>query len=196
MTVAANDARPTAIPWLVSSTGVLISIGFMAAAGVMNWRYGLGLGRSEEDQMLFAAVAAGIDIMKVLLPFFFWWSLKNRRWISFALSGILIPALMSYSIAGIAGFVDLNRAQTTGSVLGKQETITDLRERLVRKNQQLTAIGLVDSPTVVRKKYWRSARVDIGRRRSSAIAPRQKTVARFAPTTMHSRSRKQKDWRR
>ena len=50
MTVVANDVRTTAIPWLVSSTGVLISIGFMVAAGVMNWRYGLGLGRSEQDQ--------------------------------------------------------------------------------------------------------------------------------------------------
>ena len=162
MTVAANDVRPMAIPWLVSSTGVLISVGFMVAAGVMNWRYGLGLGRSEQDQMLFAGIAAGIDIMKVLLPFFFWWSLKNRRWISFALSGILIPALMSYSIAGIAGFVDLNRAQTTGSVLGKQETITDLREKLTRKSQQLAAIGLFEPPTVVEEKilagrqnrYW------------------------------------------
>ena len=141
MTVARHDVRPTAIPWLVSSTGVLISIGFMVAAGVMNWRYGLGLGRSEQDQTLFAAIAAGTDIMKVLFPFFFWWSLKNRRWISFALSGILIPALMSHSIAGIAGFVDLNRAQTTGSVLGKQEMITDLREKLARKSQQLAAIG-------------------------------------------------------
>jgi hypothetical protein len=96
--------------------GVVISVGFMIAAGVMNWRYGLGLGRSDPDRLLFAAVAAGVDSMKVLLPFILWWSAKNRRWIMCGLGAVLLIGLICYSVVGIAGFLDLNRAETSGAV--------------------------------------------------------------------------------
>lgn len=150
MTSTAATATPIAS--FVSGLGVIISLGFMIAAGVMNWRYGLRLGRSDEDQLLFAAIGAGVDSMKVLLPFFLWWALRNRRWISFGLSVLLIVGLMSYSVVGIAGFVDLNRSQTTGSLLASKEAMTDLQVQLDRKQQQLLALGVFEPPSVVEER--------------------------------------------
>lgn len=153
------------MPTLASLLGVIVSAGFIVAAGVMNWRFGLRLGRSPDDQFLFAAIAAGVDIMKVLLPFFIWWSLSNRRWIACLLSSISIVALMSYSVTGIAGFVELNRAFTTGAVATKKDEFEQLRGALARVQAQRSAIGVFQVPEAVEERlnalqqdrHWKSS---------------------------------------
>ena len=159
--------------WVVSAIGVLVSTGFMIAAGFMNWRYGHDLGRSPNDQLLFALIAAGVDTMKILIPFFFWWAMRNGRWLNAALCAFAIIALMSYSVIGIAGFVDMNFSQMSGSVRAKKATVTDLRFAQSRTMKQLQALGVVAAPNIVEKKL-QSERQD--RRWESSEECRNATV--------------------
>lgn len=137
---------------LASVAGALVAIGFAIAAAIMNWRYGLSLGRSSEDQLLFAAIAVGVDAMKMLTPFFLWWSIKSRRALPALLSAIVLLVSVSYSIVGIAGFADLNRTTTTGDLRAKHDTTAELQASLARKQAQLAALGLIEPPAVVEGK--------------------------------------------
>ena len=151
---------------LASIVGVVIAVGFTVIAAVMNWRYGLSLGRSADDQLLFAAVGLGVDFTKIVMPFFCWWALSNRRWIAGTLAIIALVGCVGYSVAGIAGFADLARATTTGTLLVKKEQAEGLRKDLQRKQSLLDALGVVEPATVVEQKIeaqrqdlrWRTSR--------------------------------------
>lgn len=152
--------------WVASVLGVIVSGGFLLAAAVMNWRYGLGLGRSDSDQMLFALIAAGVDVMKVLLPFFLVWSFKNGRWLVSILCSIWLVATMSYSIAGVAGYLDLNRSLVASKAEVHRAEVGDTAEQLEHRRQQLARIGVAEPVAVARQKLeairqdprWRTTR--------------------------------------
>lgn len=152
--------------WVASVLGVIVSIGFLLAAAIMNWRYGLGLGRSPSDQVLFALIAAGVDVMKVLLPFFLLWSFKNGRWLVSVLCSIWLAATMSYSIAGVAGFLDLNRSVVASKAEEHRVDAADVAEQIAHRRQQLSRIGVTEPVSVTRHKLealrqdprWRATR--------------------------------------
>jgi hypothetical protein len=147
------------MPLLVSGLGVLVSIGFMIVAAIMNWHYGLGLERSDSDKYLFAAIAGGIDTMKVLLTFFMRWAYEYRRWTALTMSALLTATLMSHSVTGIAGFIELNQAGATGALLSKKGTSEDLHRVLKRKQSQIDAIGTYE-PAIVTDEMLQARRHD------------------------------------
>ena len=129
--------------------GVLLSCGFTVIAGVMNWHYGLSLGRSGQDQLIFAAVSVGVDAAKILMPFFFWWAYSNARWIPAALSALVLAGCVTHSIVGVAGFVESNRATTTGTLIAKRETVEGLRADLKRTTMLRESIGGIEPVAVI-----------------------------------------------
>lgn len=129
--------------WVASLLGVVISLVCIAAAGVMNFKYGMSLGREWDEQLVFSVVAACFDGLKVLTPFYLWWSLCNRRYANAFVSAIALIGFIAWSMVGILGFVELNRASTTGAVLSKQESAQGLQSDLARKSAQLTDLGVV-----------------------------------------------------
>lgn len=137
---------------LASGLGVVLSLAFMFAAGVMNWRYGQSLGRTDADQWIFAALAIGIDMAKMLLPFFCWWSFCHRRWIAGVLAAGALGGCVMLSIVGLAGYVDLNRAATTGTLLSKRDTDASVRSDLARAVDQRAGLGPVEPLDVVTHK--------------------------------------------
>ena len=149
-----------------SALGVALSLGFMIVAGIMNWQYGQSLGRTEVDQWIFAAVGIGIDMAKMLLPFFCWWSFCHRRWVAFVLTGGALVGCITLSVAGLAGYVDLNRAATTGTLLSKRDTAASVRSDLARITQQRADLGRVEPLDVIvhkldvlkRDARWRSSK--------------------------------------
>ena len=137
---------------LASLLFAIVAIAFMALAAVMNWRFGLTLGRSGFDQMLFAAVGVGVDIAKMLLPFVLYWAVKNRRVLVALLAAIALAAVVSYSLAGLAGYVDLARAAVTGTVTSKKGNASDLRAELQRKQSQLAGLGIGEPQSVIERR--------------------------------------------
>jgi len=61
----------------------------------------------------------------------------------------MLVGLMSYSVVGIAGFVDMNISETTGRIRRSIETVADLRSDLARKLAQLQGLGRFEPPSVV-----------------------------------------------
>jgi hypothetical protein len=128
---------------IATALGILAATGFTVIAAVMNWRYGLSLGRSADDQLLFAAAGLVIDVSKILMPFFAWWAIRNRRWLAGTLASMAFVGCVAYSITGIAGFADLARANTSGTLIARKETAAGLRADLQRKQTQLAALASV-----------------------------------------------------
>lgn len=145
---------------LVSILGVLVAVAFIMIAALMNWRYGTSLGRSADDQLLFAAAGLAVDVAKILMPFFCWWAFENRRWIAGSLASIALIGCVGYSVAGIAGFVDLARATTTGTLVAKRDRAEALRGELQRKQSSMNALGVVEPMAVIERKL-ETARQDV-----------------------------------
>lgn len=138
--------------WLASIIGVVLSFGFIAAGGVMNWRYGLGIGRTESDQLLNAGVHALIDACKVMLPFFGWWALDRKRWIVAAMCAVATVACIAYSAIGIAGFVDMSRSVSSGELLAKKDDVAGWRAELSRSERRLGEVGRYDPASVTEQR--------------------------------------------
>ncbi len=137
--------------WLLSGFGVLVSFGFIIAGAIMNWRYGLGIGRSAEDQKLNAAVHLLIDMCKVMMPFFMWWAWRARRLVVAAGAGLITAAAISYSAIGMAGYVNLSWSMSSGALAGKQDQVADWRAELGRAKDQLSALGVTQASSVIER---------------------------------------------
>ena len=133
----------------VSACGVSISIGFMLISAAMNWSYGLALARSDFDQVLSALIAVGIDVLKVTFTFTMGWAWRHGRVSTLAISGVLVIALMCHSIVGVAGYVELARSHSSGTLLSKKDTSEDLKRALGRKQLRLEELGAYQSSTAI-----------------------------------------------
>lgn len=144
----------SAVRNVITVIGVVIALAFMALSAAINWRYGHSLGRDPADQTIFAAISLVADLAKALTPFFFWYALTNRNYLPALAAAALWIACTGYSLSSAAGFAELNRATQVGVLSNKKDTYRDLQADLSRKQQQLTALGTYEPPTVVQ------ARVD------------------------------------
>lgn len=138
--------------FILSGLGVMVSIGFIIAGAVMNWRYGLGLGRTVEDQQLNAGVHLLIDLCKVMMPFFGWWAFAQRRMIVAAGAALVTVAAILYSAIGIAGFVDMSRAVTSGSMIATKDNVGDWRTDLERSQRRLKDLGSYQPASVIEQR--------------------------------------------
>lgn len=138
--------------WIASVFGVLVSCGFILAGAVMNWRYGLGIGRTPSDQYLNASVHALIDACKVMLPFFGWWAWDRSRYLVASMCVVATVSCIGYSAVGIAGFVDMSMSVTSDNLTTTKDDVKAWRDEIARSERRLGEIGSFDPASVTEKK--------------------------------------------
>ena len=131
------------MPALVSTAGVLLSLGFICLSAAINWRYGLSLSNDPIDQTIYAATSLLCDIGKALLPFFFWWALERSRPLQATISAVFWLACTAYSLSSAAGFVEMNTTTQAGTVSSNRNEHAELEALTQRKRLQLEKLGTV-----------------------------------------------------
>ena len=117
--------------------GVLASLVFLAASGLMNFRFGYTLGRTELDSQIYGAISAAADCFKALCPFFFFaaWRSSPKHWSMMVASALVWFIVVGYALAGAAGHAGANRSDTTGARALAVDHYKDLRADLERYNK-------------------------------------------------------------
>jgi hypothetical protein len=140
------------VGYLVSFLGVIGALFVMGVSATMNARYAMSLGREPFDQMLLAGGALFADGGKALAWIFFASALARKQRLA-ALASLLIFVLcLGIAAAGSLGFVALQRAQSTGVIETKTDTLKDLRAEKQRKEEQLSLLAVSEPADVIAKR--------------------------------------------
>lgn len=116
--------------------GVLAAGVLLAVSAAMNWRFGFSLGRTELDGQIYGAASAAADVMKALIPFFFFAAVRNKVWSQAAASALVWVVVMAYSMTSALGHAALNRMDTSGQRAQEAQVYQDLRAELKRAEEQ------------------------------------------------------------
>jgi hypothetical protein len=137
---------------VVRWVGVLIAVGFMALSLLINWRYGVRLGRDGIDQWIFSSASLLADVAKAATPFFMALAFARRQWPAGMVALAFWLICTCYSLLCVAGFMESNHAVVSGSLASQQETEGHLRLDLRRKQSEREALGSQSASTVVAAK--------------------------------------------
>jgi hypothetical protein len=119
--------------WIVAIFGVPVVLGLIAISVTMNFRFGLLLGRSENDGFVYASASACADILKCLLPIVLVWSWQRGRYLVLFAGGLLFLIFTAYSVASSLGYAAINRAERSGHLAAEIARHRDLRSELDQK---------------------------------------------------------------
>lgn len=119
--------------WVVALIGVPVVLGLIAISVTMNFRFGLMLGRSDNDGLVYASASACADILKCLLPVILAWSWDQRRYLVTVIGGLLFLIFTAYSVASSLGYAAINRSERTGQRAADISRYKDLRAELDQK---------------------------------------------------------------
>jgi hypothetical protein len=122
--------------WIVAIFGVPVVLGLIAISVVMNFRFGMLLGRSENDGLVYALASACADILKCLLPIVLAWSWQRGRYLVMFAGSILFLIFTAYSVASSLGYAAINRAERSGHLAAEMSRHRDLRSELDQKAAQ------------------------------------------------------------
>ena len=122
--------------WIVAIFGVPVVLGLIAISVTMNFRFGLLLGRSENDGLVYASASACADILKCLLPIVLAWSWHRRRYLVMCAGALLFLIFTAYSVASSLGYAAINRAERSGHLAAEMSRHRDLRAELDQKLAQ------------------------------------------------------------
>lgn len=124
---------------VVAIIGVTVSLGLIGVSIMMNFRFGLGLGKTELDGLIYGLASACADGFKVILPFTMVWAWGNRRLLAAIVSIVLFIVFSAYSVTSSLGFSATNRAETSNNRIKQVTSYNDLRNEydytLARRNQ-------------------------------------------------------------
>lgn len=130
--------------WLSRQLALLI--GFLVAAAmflisaVMNFRFGLSLGRGEIDPWLYAAASVAADGFKALLPILIFLLAARRRWLLAGAGAALWALCVAWSLASAMGFAASSRDAASAEREAALETRRALSEQAERLETQLKAL--------------------------------------------------------
>jgi hypothetical protein len=147
--------------WLVALIGVPVVLGLIAISVVMNFRFGLLLGRSDNDGLVYALASACADILKCLLPVILAWSWDRRRYLVTFAGSLLFVIFTAYSVASSLGFAAINRSERTGQRAADIPRYRDLRAELDQKLAQrarlpaFRPIATIEAETLAARQHAR-----------------------------------------
>lgn len=141
---------------LIRWVGVLMAVGFMALSLLINWRYGVRLGRDGIDQWIFSFASLLADMAKAATPFLIVLALARGQWLAGMVAVAFWLICTCYSLLCIAGFMEANHAVAVGGLASQQETEGDLRSDLRRKHNEREALGSIGASTVVAARILQS----------------------------------------
>ena len=143
--------------------GILAAGVLLAVSAAMNWRFGVSLGRTEFDGMIYGSASAAADCLKALIPFFLFAAIRSKMWSQAAASALVGVVVVSYSLTSALGHAALNRLDVSGKRQAAASTYKDLRADLARAQEQagwipqhrpmLTVQAEIDAAKT--KKAWR-----------------------------------------
>lgn len=116
--------------------GILAAGVLLVVSAAMNWRFGVSLGRTEFDGMIYGSASAAADCLKALIPFFLFAAIRNRMWSQAIASAVVGAVVVSYSLTSALGHAALNRLDVSGKRQAEASTYKDLRADLARAQEQ------------------------------------------------------------
>lgn len=116
--------------------GILAAGVLLAVSAAMNWRFGVSLGRTEFDGMIYGSASAAADCLKALIPFFLFAAIRNRMWSQAIAAAVVGTVVVSYSLTSALGHAALNRLDVSGKRQAEASTYKDLRADLGRAQEQ------------------------------------------------------------
>ena len=125
---------------LLSVLGVLAAAVLLGVSGLMNYRFGVTLGKTELDGMIYGSASAAADALKALAPFFFVAAVRVRAWGRVAACTLVGFIVTAYSLTSALGHAALNRLDTTGQRAATVQAYKDNRADLARAKEQLSWI--------------------------------------------------------
>jgi len=125
---------------LFGALGVAAAVILLGVSAAMNWRFGFQLGKTEFDGQIYGAASVASDILKALVPFFFFAAWRNRAWTQAIAACVVGLVCTGYSLTSALGHAALNRGDTTGQRVELSNSYKDLRADLKRAQDQLSWI--------------------------------------------------------
>ena len=124
--------------YIFGALGVAAALTLIAVSMSINFRFGVGLGRTEIDGYIYGAASVAADALKCLAPFFFFAAIRNRMWSQAAASLAVGLVVTAYALVGAFGHVALNRSDTASTRTVASDHYKDLRSDQKRTAEQLS----------------------------------------------------------
>ena len=138
--------------YAVSFLGCLVAALFTVASAIMNWSFGLSLGKTPFEGQVYGAVSVGADAFKTLLPFLLFWSVRNLRLEVTLAAGLMWVLCAVYAIVSGVGFAASNRSASVASHATQASVTSGWQEDLARADARLKALGVFDAREAIEKK--------------------------------------------
>jgi hypothetical protein len=117
--------------------GVIAASILLGVSAMMNYRFGMSLGKTPTDQQIYGMASAAADCFKALAPFFFFAAIRNRVW-SQAVAAVLVWVVVTgYAMTSALGHAALNRLTTSGERVVASANYKDLRADSERAEKEL-----------------------------------------------------------
>lgn len=128
------------IAWLATALGLSASLGLLAISAAMNFRFGLTLGTTELDALIYGCASVCADLLKALLPFIILAGWREHRFLLMLLASLLWSIFTLYSFTSGIGFAALNRATLTSERTVTTDRYAELTKALADAQGRLDAL--------------------------------------------------------
>lgn len=136
-TVRAHGVPIDALVYL----GIVCSLGMMAVSALVNFRVGYRAADTNLDGWIYGTGFAFLDLLKAVLPFVFYWGMRQRDWLAVVGSAFAFVLFAGYSITAGMGFAADHRAYREGERTGALEQRADLRKEMTRLEELAVKLG-------------------------------------------------------
>ena len=127
------------------AVGAIAALAFVIVSATINFKFGLSLGRSPEDAIVFGIVSLASDCLKAVLPLIAIQQLRSGTFLPFSCSAFIWSLCLAYSISCSLGFTALNRAEIASKAASQQETAALLRNQQASVKQQLDRLSKISA---------------------------------------------------
>ena len=132
-------------PWpmraVIGVIGLASTLAMLAVSAIMNFRFGYGLATNPADGLLYGALSAGADTLKVVMPFIALWAAREKLRSVFWVSLVVMCVCALYGWAGAAGHFSKNRLETAGEKTLQSDNYKDLRAEKARTEEAMKWLG-------------------------------------------------------
>jgi hypothetical protein len=117
--------------------GVIAASILLGVSAMMNYRFGMSLGKTPTDQQIYGMASAAADCFKALAPFFFLAAIRNRVWSQAVAAALVWVVVTGYAMTSALGHAALNRLTTSGDRVVASANYKDLRADSERAEKEL-----------------------------------------------------------
>lgn len=116
---------------IIMAAGAVVALGFLAASAVANFMFGMSLGRTHDEGLLFGSIGICAVAMNALCPFYLSWFHRASRRSAAAATLLLYVLCMTYSVTSAVGLAAQNRDGITVSRQVTRDAYADTRRELL-----------------------------------------------------------------